>query len=218
VKYGVWIILEKLVNKEKVKYTQEAIISLAINLFKNNDLKEDKKENVNQLIEKENEAKEQEVIKESEQEVKENNKKKLDKKTDIEDELDDNEENDDDSVDDHLRINYSLQEEQLLAENFYKSNVVYEQILYENKNSLIKAENNYSADGLISDTDSEVIEVLEAEENFKEIQLAAVAGYSSEINGEKRRKLDLWIKFNPDMFKLFETLYAVTGDVNYGPL
>ena len=55
----------------------------------------------------------------------------------------------------------------------------------------------------------------EAEEIFMKKQFDVLQGNMYEGNAEERRKLYLWIAFNPALFKLLESLHGLTRDVNY---
>lgn len=67
-------------------------------------------------------------------------------------------------------------------------------------------------------TERELSTVEEAREAFMEVQYAAVLQSPGEVNHEQRRKLQWWIWFNPIEFRLLESTYALTRDVNYAPV
>ena len=117
------------------------------------------------------------------------------------------------------RLKYSAEEENMLAEGFYSSSVgvSYKALMYENKEGM-EQNDKYSTGIEISDVESDMISMPEAESTFKEMQLAAVEGTLVRFNNDKKRKFDIWIKFNSAEFRLFQTLYSFTSDVNYAPL
>ncbi len=69
-----------------------------------------------------------------------------------------------------------------------------------------------------TDTESELLTAEEAQEAIVDIQYATVMGSPHDVDAETRRKVDLWIKFNPALFHVFEATYGVTREVNYGKL
>lgn len=100
-------------------------------------------------------------------------------------------------------------------EQFYASNIIYNPTDTERagKNS----QDSALASAYLSSSaqDSEQLDAREAEDTFKNIQYAAITGSTSDVSPDERRKFDLWIKFNPALFKMFESMYALTRDVNY---
>ena len=174
---------------------------------------------------------EQEIIKEKIKLVKKSKKKsEKDKKSkkkveNLESEIKDDDDDAGDSSDEEeiINVSYSFDEEEMiLAEKFYGSkHIDYVRMFYgESKSSSqFESEDEYftvvaSAD----DTEAEFLSTEEAESALVNIQYATVAGSSLEIDSETRRKFDMWIKFNPALFKMFEAFYSVTGDVNYRPV
>lgn len=131
------------------------------------------------------------------------------------------EESDDDPEEDpsSITLTYSAEEEQRLAENFYKSvGVDYEKIMYgENKKTgNFELEGEYWVEEVVS-TDSETLTTEEAEATLQSIQYNTMMGTRHEVSSEQRRKFDMWIKFNPAEFLLFEAVYALTQEVDYKP-
>lgn len=118
-------------------------------------------------------------------------------------------------------IKYSFDKEKFLMEQFYnKEQVKYEQSLYkQSRSSSFEPEEEYLAgEDEFYYAEAEVLTTEEAEETLVEIQYAAVLGTSNDVSYEKKRKFDLWIKFNSAMFGVFESTYALTRDVDYKPL
>lgn len=76
------------------------------------------------------------------------------------------------------------------------------------------AEQDYKAQ-IPDDAESDMLTTQKAEEIFMKKQFHALLGNMYEGNAEDRRKLYLWITFNPSLFKLFESLHGLTRDVNY---
>jgi len=188
---------EKRLKKGRIKQNLNESIESVNNKEKIKDLKENLKEGT--------EIDDKEVLDDSE-----------------EDPLDDSDTlEDDDNKTDHIEpiITYlSSEEEQFLAENFYKTGIVdYDELFNYNPNSVdytigIKG---LEVNSSISNTNSETMTAEEAEETLIEIQYATVLGTINEISHEKRRKFSTWVTFNSALMSLFHSLYAVTGDVDY---
>ncbi len=135
----------------------------------------------------------------------------------LEDDLSDLDEDDTSEI----SFQYSLGEEEFLAKQFYQTaSLDYMKMFYgESKSIKSSYENEYFSDTIaICDVEADLLSTVEAESAFKEIQYAAIVGTGFSVNSEKKRKFDMWIKFNPALFGLFHSLYAVTDDVNYAPL
>lgn len=119
-----------------------------------------------------------------------------------------------------INAHYSFPEEQLLAEQFYKSPALnYETIFYGPAREQFPAfgpEKMYSADDF-REEESELLTTEEAEETFEKIQYSSMLGTASDVSAEERRKFDWWIKFNPSYFAVF-LANSLTRDVNYGSL
>jgi len=64
---------------------------------------------------------------------------------------------------------------------------------------------------------SEMLSPVEAEKLFTKIQYEAAEHSIGQVSFEDKRKFDFWIKFNSAQFKMFETLFAFTPEVNYAP-
>lgn len=141
----------------------------------------------------------------------------------VEKETEDSLENEieEDDPENSTKIKYSFDQELFQREQFYnKEQIRYEQSLYkQTRSSLFESEEEYAAEeNEFHDTEAEILTTEEAEDALIEIQYASVIGTSREINSEKKRKFDMWIKFNPALFKLFEASYALTRNVDYRPL
>ena len=76
------------------------------------------------------------------------------------------------------------------------------------------AEEEYGAE-IHAEAQSDMLTTQEAEEIFMKKQFDVLQGNMYEGNAEERRKLYLWIAFNPALFKLLESLHGLTRDVNY---
>ncbi len=116
-----------------------------------------------------------------------------------------------------LGISYSFHEEEFIAGLQYNAPALdYEKLWYGEKKN-VPAE--YALEGAQEyASTSDMLTAQEAEATFREIQYHAILGTVHEMNGDERRKFDLWIKFNPALFKLFESLQGLTREVNYGML
>ncbi len=117
-------------------------------------------------------------------------------------------------------IEYSVEEEELLIRKLYESAAVdYTKLFYSENTRINGKEAEYIAEHFVShEIDSDSLSADQAEDTFKELQYAAVTGTSMGVNQDQKRKFDNWIKFNPALFKLFESCYGVTSDVNYSPI
>lgn len=114
-------------------------------------------------------------------------------------------------------ITYSSQEEQLLAENFYQSNVDYDQLSSYSFNQNIKGEvyEQGKITQAYSDAQDEQISAVEASETMREVQFAALLGSKTEVSYIKRKKMATWTLFNSAEFRMFETMHGLTRDVDY---
>ena len=114
-------------------------------------------------------------------------------------------------------IIYSSQEEQLLAENFYSSDIDYNQLFSYSLGPNGKEE-TYEQGKIpvaYSDAQDEQISTVEAAEAMREVQFAALLGAKTEVSYLKRKKMATWTMFNSAEFRMFETLYGLTRDVDY---
>ncbi len=68
------------------------------------------------------------------------------------------------------------------------------------------------------DTERELLTIEEATATFVDVQYAAVLQSSETVNHEDRRKLQWWIWMNPVEFRLIESVYALTREINYAPM
>ena len=138
----------------------------------------------------------------------------------LEDELDD--EDSDDTKDSPFSINYSFDEERILAEQFYKSAAIdYMKLFYGDTGKrppVFAADNGFYSSAGVSDTTAETLSTEEAEKTFINVQYATVMGRAHDVSFEQLKKFDLWIKFNQALFHTFELSYGVTRDTNYRPL
>ena len=122
-----------------------------------------------------------------------------------------------DNIKNHDAITYASQHEQLLAENFYKSNVDYDNLFsYTFSGIKVNSFDVYENDSLANSGDGyENMDIEEAKETLVSIQYATVLGSMTEMSLEKRRQFATWVSFNKGLMNLFENLYGVTGDVDY---
>ena len=116
-------------------------------------------------------------------------------------------------------ITYSSQEEQLLAENFYQSNLDYNQLFSYSLNPNAKDAGAVYELGKIataySDVEDEQISAVEASETMREVQFAALLGAKTEVSYIKRKKMANWAMFNSAELRLFENMYGLTRDIDY---
>ena len=144
------------------------------------------------------------------------NKVKKKKTDDLEEEIEEAE--DDENA---VGISYSFEEEHLFSKLAYGAEKInYSQMFYgdEGKSSFkFTNEDEYWSSELVKDTQSEMLSATQAEKTFKDIQYAAAGGARFSVSMDSMRKMDLWIKFNPALFGLFQSLHAVTKEVDYAP-
>lgn len=115
-------------------------------------------------------------------------------------------------------INYSFDPEKFhLGERYQAPALDYDSLSYgPSKQGLFQSDDEYWTNvAPADDTEMEMLTVAEAQEAFVSIQYAAATGATYEVGGDTKRKFDLWIKFNPAEFRLFESTYALTREVNY---
>jgi len=125
-------------------------------------------------------------------------------------------------VDTSILVNYvrsnlgrSQEEYGMLSDSGIMSS--YKQILDDDKKGVYrKAENDdVEKSSMFNDAKSEVLTREEAEEKIKNIQYAQIMGSPMDVDPMTRRKVANWIMFNPALFRLFESNYAMTRDVDY---
>jgi len=116
-----------------------------------------------------------------------------------------------------VEIGYAEGEEEFLATNFYKKTEVEYSPIWYAKND-VENDTEYSAEIHVEEGTRDLLTAEEAGDFLMEMQFAAVTGNSYSVNNDKKRQMDLWIKFNPALFGLFESLNSMTRDVNYSPL
>ena len=67
----------------------------------------------------------------------------------------------------------------------------------------------------VSDVSQMMLSVPEAEKTLKDIQYATATGAYHDVDVRTREKFSLWVMFNPALLNLFESLYKITGNVDY---
>ena len=185
-------------NKDKKASTKESELEIQVEMEKVSDIadKLDKRK-VPETLEKKTKKKED---KDSEKKRKESDKKDKDHRKSQ-----------------GKTIIYSSQEEQLLAENFYQSNIDYNQLFSYSFNPNVKGE--VYEQGKItlaySDAQDEQISTIEAAETMREVQFAALLGAKTEVSYIKRKKMATWTMFNSAEFRMFETMHGLTRDIDY---
>lgn len=114
-------------------------------------------------------------------------------------------------------IKYSFFDQEELMELGYDAPMLdYEKLWYNERTSLTDSEEEGGETKAASkDTESEYISNQEAERIVQDIHYAAVLGTMYDVDEDTRSDLNLWIMFNPELFKLFESTYALSRDVNY---
>lgn len=122
-----------------------------------------------------------------------------------------------------IRVNYSFHHDKLLAEQLNGAvSVDYTALWYgadAKEKAAFKLKDEYWVTSVpANDTEVEMLSTEEAQATFVDIQYSTIIGAASEVSSTERRKFDLWIKFNRSFFNLFESMYAVTREVDYRPL
>lgn len=116
---------------------------------------------------------------------------------------------------------YSFQEGMFIAEQFYNMpSLDYAKLWYAetSRPSRFGQEKEYAEEFAAKDTavsDTEALSAEEAKETLVKIQYANLLGAKYDVSLETMRDFDTWIKFNGVFFKLFETLYSLTREINY---
>lgn len=115
----------------------------------------------------------------------------------------------------YVRSHIGRGQEELFGDLELKSS--YKPILDEDKKRVyINAENtDQEENSVFNDVQSEVLTREEAEVEIKNIQYAQIMGSPMDVDPTTRRKVANWILFNPALFALFESNYAITRDVDY---
>jgi len=143
---------------------------------------------------------------------------KLPKLADVLDDADDAGSLPDDTDDAFVNVRYSFHNEEL-ARNFYKSaSIDYLKLFYGDTGKVppqFAQDNDYFTEAVARDTDSETIQTHEAEKSFMSVQYATMVGAHTAVHFKDRNKLDMWIKFNKDLFGMFEQSVSLTREIDY---
>ncbi len=116
-------------------------------------------------------------------------------------------------------VTYSFNGE-LLQQTYGAFSLDIEKMWYGSSNKFpphFHSEDEYWTSVRKKEDSSEMLSSEQAEKLFTKIQYEAAANSIGQVSFEDRRKFDFWIKFNSAQFKMFETLYAFTSEVNYAP-
>ncbi|MEW5897126.1 MAG: hypothetical protein AB1668_05510 [Nanoarchaeota archaeon] len=157
-------------------------------------------------------------------EEKRNNKDKSEK-TGLE-ELDDETEVKETISEGEPNITYSFREDQFVAEQLYNMPdnmplLDYAKLWYAEtpRPSNFALEEDYRENFAAKDTDvydeRAALTAEEAKDTMVKIQYATLLGAMHDVSLETRRNFDLWIKFNTVFFNLFESMYALTRNIDY---
>ncbi len=112
-------------------------------------------------------------------------------------------------------INYSLPGEHFI--DYTSVNI--EELWYGTRNSTttFELEDEYWTTPAVQDVEEEMLTETEAVDSMMQVQYEAAANTLGTVSFEERRRLDFYILFNPAIFRAWESLYAVTREVNYAP-
>lgn len=124
------------------------------------------------------------------------------------------------NFDDSPSITYSFHEEEFLVKEMYKATPLdYTKLFYGDTKKIppqFAQDSEYMTErAIISDTEREMLTTQEASAMLIDIQYATSVGAHSDVNPRERAKFDLWIKFNKSLFGLFQSMYAVTSEIDY---
>jgi hypothetical protein len=120
-----------------------------------------------------------------------------------------------------ISISYSVQEEQFMAENFYQSNVDYDNLFsysFSVSSQSEEYEQGKSISTAYSDTASETLNTKEADDTIQKVQYAAMLGAGTEVSSIARKKLATWAMYNKAELMLFHNLNGLTNDVDYNKI
>ena len=119
---------------------------------------------------------------------------------------------------DGIDLSYSFHEEKFLRSRSSYAPVNYEKLWYSsNLEGTFEPDDEYWTFTSVSDSEAEILSTDQAESTLRSIQYATILGTNHDVSAKERKKFDLWIKFNSALFGLFESMYAVTRDVDYKP-
>jgi len=116
-----------------------------------------------------------------------------------------------------ISVDYSFIEDEFIQSLYKTAAVDYLKMFYGDTGKVPPefAADPYAIETVNLATDSETIETHDAEETFMQVQYATMMGAHSEVSFKDRNKLDMWIKFNRDLFGVFEHSRKLTSEVNY---
>jgi len=129
----------------------------------------------------------------------------------LEDELDE---------DEMVSISYSILNEELIKQQAYGAHTLdYNKMWYgeSDAHSFSSDDEYWTGEITINDVEPELLLPEEAQEVLTKLQYSAIMGTTTTDKQSDKRKIDMWIMFNPALFKLFEST-AMTRDVNYAPM
>ncbi len=121
-----------------------------------------------------------------------------------------------------LTIEYSFQEDQFCAENPGTAAIDYHHLWYGERtanNVTFQSEEEYFSTTVPEeDTAAALATVQEAQQIAVEIQYSAALGSLLDVGYQERQKFAVWVQFNKSMLGLFQSLYAITREVDYSRL
>ena len=214
--WGVLKILELVIEEVSNRYSPFLSIAEAISLIVGKvkeDKKPDKKEPLRKIVNSEPEI--PPLPKKQSKSV----EKKEEKKKDLEEDL--QEEIDEDTV--TVNVDYSHEEELLINEIYGSKPVDYLDLFYGGITSNVSSnpyatEEHQLSTGILSDAENTIISDREAEKTIIKIQYAAALKNFEGVNFKEREKFSKWVKFNPVLMRMFESVHGITNEVNYDQL
>ncbi len=115
-----------------------------------------------------------------------------------------------------ISISYSFAEEEFRNGLYSQAAIDYVRMFYGDTGKIPpEFAGEYTLDKK-SDVSSETIEGnIQAQKTMVDIQYATITGAYSSVNFKERKQFDTWIKFNPDLFWLFQRNFGLTQEIDY---
>ncbi len=120
-----------------------------------------------------------------------------------------------------FNINYSPEAEFLLNRIYHPNPLDYVKLFYGGIKSNVLG-NPYASDtnknSANSDVEQKLISDQQAENTAIKIQYSAALGNFEAVNFRERENYSNWVKFNPVLMRMFESVHGLTRDLNYDKL
>mgnify|MGYP001221838234 CR=1 FL=1 len=147
-----------------------------------------------------------------------NIKEKQVDEVDLEEEIEEDENNEEEFV----NVDYSHEEELIINEIYGSLPLNYTELFYGGTTSNVSG-NPYAmgmseSSHLLSDSENMLLSESEAEKMMIKVQNAATTKNFEGVNYKERDKLAQWVKFNPVLMRVFESVHGMTRNVEYDRL